>query len=111
MKRLNFTLNEETVDLLDRLARNYYNGNKSRTVRAALESLASHIGHDGWVISGYTPIRADSETECYSCGKFQGKGDILYRPVFERGKSPEAFRSIPGEEWVACTQCVELLQS
>ena len=46
MQRLNFTLDEATVQLLDRLAAKYYHGNKSLTVRAALESLAAHAGHE-----------------------------------------------------------------
>jgi len=107
MKRLNFTLNRETVDLLNRLANTYYNGNKSRTVRAALESLASHTGHDGWVITGYTPLRAEREIECHTCGREHEKGELLYRPVFERGRSPQALQSIPQEEWIECLLCVE----
>ena len=40
MQRLNFTLDDSTVDLLERVAETWYGGNKSQTVRAALESLA-----------------------------------------------------------------------
>lgn len=68
MRRLNFTLNEETIELLNDLAQRYYKGNKSRTIRAALESLAAHTGHEGWIITGYTALRADGETECHICG-------------------------------------------
>ena len=52
MKRLNFTLDAEAVALLDELAATYYGGNKSRTVRAALESLAAHTGEGGWWFAG-----------------------------------------------------------
>ena len=45
MKRLNFTLDQDTVHLLEDLAKKFYEGNKSQTVRAALESLAAHTGH------------------------------------------------------------------
>ncbi|MDW8052881.1 MAG: ribbon-helix-helix domain-containing protein [Armatimonadota bacterium] len=47
MKRLNFTLDEETVQLLTRVANQYYHGNKSQAVRAAVELLAAHLGHEG----------------------------------------------------------------
>lgn len=107
MKRLNFTLDDETVQLLDRLAKKYYKGNKSQTVRAALESLAAHQGHDGWVITGYTPTRADHEVNCHSCGSEQDEGNVLFKPVFERGTSPAAIQSIPSEEWVECPSCLE----
>jgi hypothetical protein len=107
MKRLNFTLDEETVKLLDRLAKKYYKGNKSQTVRAALESLAAHQGHEGWVITGYTPTRADHEINCHSCGSEHREGNVLFKPVFERGSSPSAIKSIPNEEWVECPSCLE----
>jgi len=107
MKRLNFTLDEDAVDLLKSLADRYYQGNKSRTVRAALESLASHTGHDGWVIAGYSPVRLDAEAACHSCGTEYGEGDVLFRPVFERGGSPNALQQIPSETWLDCPNCAE----
>jgi len=107
MKRLNFTLDNDTVELLNKLADKFYKGNKSLTVRAALESLATHAGHDGWVIAGYTALRTDHNAECHSCGREQQKGDMLYKPVFERGSSPGALQSIPREEWLECSSCVE----
>lgn len=106
MKRLNFTLDGETVDLLSRLAEAYYGGNKSQTVRAALESLASHIGHEGWVVKGYVPAVAPENAECHSCGTAQRDGEILYRPVFERGASASALPAIPTEDWLECPTCV-----
>jgi len=107
MKRLNFTLDNSTVELLSKLAEKYYSGNKSQTVRAALESLATHQNHDGWVISGYTPVKADHEINCHSCGTEQDEGNVLFKPVFERGSSPSAIKSIPSEEWVECPTCLE----
>lgn len=107
MKRLNFTLDNDTVKLLKDLADKYYDGNKSQTVRAALESLAAHTGHEGWVISGYTPKELDDEISCHSCGESHEKGEILYRPVFERGTSPEALTQMPSEDWLDCPQCAE----
>jgi hypothetical protein len=107
MQRLNFTLNDDTVRLLERLAGKYYGGNKSQTVRAALESLAAHVGHDGWVIAGYTPVELDAAAECHTCGEAHDTGDVLYRPVFERGSSPRALPRIPAESWLDCPQCVE----
>lgn len=107
MKRLNFTLDDDAIALLDRLATTYYHGNKSHTVRAALESLASHVGHDGWVIRGYTPARAPIDAACHTCGTLHPKGDVLYRPVFERGTSPAALDAIPAEDWLDCSTCAE----
>ena len=107
MQRLNFTLDDVTVALLERLSSDYYAGNKSRTVRAALESLATHIGHDGWVVTGYVPSQAAGSVSCHTCGEEHRQGEILYRPVFERGQSPLALEAIPTEEWLDCTRCVE----
>jgi hypothetical protein len=107
MQRLNFSLDSATVDLLERLSAEYYAGNKSRTVRAALESLAAHIGHDGWVISGYVPTPVADEVSCHTCGEEHHQGEVLFRPVFERGQSPRALLSMPTEEWLDCTECVE----
>lgn len=107
MQRLNFTLDEATVSLLERLAQTYYGGNKSQTVRAALESLAAHTGHDGWVVTGYTPIQLEGDAACHTCGEEHRPGEVLYRPVFERGKSPRALAHIPAEVWLDCPQCVE----
>lgn len=107
MKRLNFTLDDSTVDLLNRLSEKYYEGNKSQTVRAALEGLAAHQGHDGWIITGYTTTRAAHEVSCHNCGSEQSEGNVLFKPVFEKGNSPSAIKQIPSEEWVECPQCVE----
>ena len=107
MKRLNFTLDASTVELLEELSSKFYNGNKSQTVRAALESLAARQGHDGWVIAGYTQLKIDHEVHCHSCGSEYGEGRVLFQPVFERGNSPDAIQQIPDEEWVECSLCVE----
>lgn len=107
MKRLNFTLDDEAVELLENLAGRYYRGNKSRTVRAALESLAVHAGHDGWVIRGYTPDRLDRQADCHTCGTSYDEGAVLYRPVFERGQSPRALSTMPAEAWLDCSDCAE----
>lgn len=107
MRRLNFTFDEPTVSLLERLSEAYYGGNKSRTVRAALESLAAHIGHDGWVITGYVPSQLFDAASCHTCGEEHRQGEVLYRPVFERGQRAGALDAIPTEEWLDCPQCVE----
>lgn len=107
MKRLNFTLDHVTVELLNKLSEKYYDGNKSQTVRAALESLAAREGHDGWVITGYTPLRIDHDVECHTCGIEHPEGKILFKPVFEKGNSPLAIKHIPSEEWFDCQICVE----
>lgn len=107
MKRLNFTLDNDTVTLLKDLAENYYGGNKSQTVRAALESLAAHTGFQGWIIAGYTPTEVDNSVNCHGCGEQHAEGDILYRPVFERGRGPSAIPKIPSESWLDCPDCAE----
>jgi hypothetical protein len=107
MKRLNFTLDEETVGLLNKLAEKYYAGNKSQTVRVALESLAAHQGHEGWVITGYTPLKMDHQVQCHSCGTEHEEGNVLFKPVFEKGRSPGAIKQIPSEDWVECHECIE----
>src|SRR5699024_88507 len=107
MKRLNFTFDQDTVELLEKLSQKFYKGNKSQTVRAALESLAVHAGHDGWVIAGYTPQKIGNSVRCHGCGEGHTTGDILYQPVFERGNSSKALPHIPDENWLDCPDCAE----
>lgn len=107
MKRLNFTLDNETVELLQELAETLYSGNKSQTVRAALESLAAHSRHKGWVVSGYTSVALKNTANCHSCGTTHKKGAVLYRPVFQRGSSADALPHMPSEEWYECSDCVK----
>ncbi len=107
MPRLNFTFDGATVRLLEQLARKFYNGNKSLTVRRALESLAVHAGHGGWLIAGYTPVVIEGRASCHTCGETHNKGEVLYRPVFERGEGPRALAKLPKENWLDCLNCVE----
>lgn len=108
MKRLNFTFDEDTVDLLDQISERFYHGNKSLTVRAGLESLAAHLGHAGWIITGYAPALLEHQENCHSCGETYPEGEILYRPVFGRGLAPDALTEIPQENWLDCSRCVAL---
>jgi hypothetical protein len=108
MKRLNFTFDEDVIELLEQLSENYYHGNKSLTVRAALQSLATHLGHAGWVISGYTPIQLDHSETCHDCGSKYPRGQVLYHPVFQRGNAPDALQEIPQEQWLSCSKCIEM---
>lgn len=105
MRRLNFTFDIETVRLLDQLANRFYGGNKSATVRAALEMLAAGM-REGWVVAGYTPASLNDEASCHSCGTPHEAGEVLYRPVFERGASAGAMSSLPAEPWFDCQDCV-----
>ncbi len=107
MRRLNFTLDDDTVELLEKLSSAYHRGNKSETIRQALRSLAAHSGHDSWVITGYTPVELSAGADCHSCGEHYAEGDVLFRPVFERGESPHGIPSIPAENWLDCRACVE----
>lgn len=106
MQRANFTLDDTTLTLLDQLARKYYGGNKSEAVRAAIESLAAHVGHEGWVISGYTPMTLEGAAVCHSCKTHYASGAVLFRPAFARGEGPEAFPELPAEDWLDCGDCV-----
>jgi hypothetical protein len=107
MRRINFTLDDATIELLEQLAETYYNGNRSLTVRSALESLAAHTGHAGWVIAGYTPVVLADQANCHSCGHVYSSGEVLYRPVFERGRGPTVLAKLPAESWLDCAACVE----
>lgn len=107
MRRLNFTLDEDTVALLESLSTTYYDGNKSQTVRAALESLAVHSGIGGWIVSGYAPVAVDADAECHSCHTEHHAGEVLYRPVFARGRGRAALPQIPVEPWLDCPSCAE----
>ena len=107
MQRLNFTFDDETVALLEAISKEYYNGNKSSTVRAALESLATHLGHEGWVIAGYTPVQLDHQMACHECGTPHRTGEVMYRPVFERGRGARVLPKLPAETWLACPTCAE----
>jgi hypothetical protein len=106
VQRVNFTLDSATLTLLEELAKKFYGGNKSQAVRAALESLAAHTGHAGWVISGYIPMTVQHATSCHTCHNVYRDGAVLYRPVFVRGEGPEALPEIPAEEWLSCVRCV-----
>ena len=105
VKRLNFTLDEDTVQLLGDLAERLFEGNKSLTIRSALQRLASHAGHDAWVINGYAPTELRKRACCHTCGVAYPKGEILFRPVFERGASPTALPQLPTETWLDCSDC------
>ena len=72
-----------------------------------LMALAAHAGHEGWVIAGYSPAVIDGQAACHTCGTPHARGDVLYRPVFERGRGPEALPSLPTEGWLDCLACVE----
>ena len=105
MKRLNFTLDDDTVALLDELADRFYEGNKSATVRAALEYLSEGM-REGWIIAGYTASSVDADVSCHSCGTPHHAGEVLYSPVFERGASAGAMAALPNETWLDCSDCV-----
>jgi hypothetical protein len=105
MRRINFTLNEETVSLLGSLADEYYGGNRSLAVRAAVESLAAHSGHSGWVITGFTPTSIELDTRCHCCQTEFQSGSVLFRPVFEKRVSPSALSELPSCLWLDCSKC------
>lgn len=106
MRRLNFTLDEGTIDLLDELAGRLYGGNKSQTIRAALQALSAHTGQGGWVIAGYAPVELRDDAPCHTCGETHHRGQVLFRAVFERGYSPDALRTLPQKDWLDCHRCV-----
>jgi len=111
MKRLNFTLDDETIALLNRIAAQYYHGNKSLAVRAAVESLAAHLGHEGWVVAGVVPVEVDANAECHTCHRHFEPGETLYRPVFRKGRAPKAMPHLPREQWLECGDCAQVLVS
>lgn len=105
MRRINFTLDEETVTLLNSLADQFYGGNRSLAIRAAVESLAAHSGHAGWVVTGFTPVEIDADTKCHCCAAEFQPGATLFRPVFEKGVSPNALQELPDGKWFDCARC------
>lgn len=107
MKRLNFTVNDETATLLDSLASEFYGGNKSLAIRSAVESLAAHSGHSGWVVSGFTPVELGEATPCHCCRITFESGQTLFRPVFERGIAPNSFAELPVVPWLDCASCAK----
>lgn len=107
MRRINITIDSETQELLNTLATQFYGGNRSFTIRAALQSLASQVGQQGWVIRGYVPVAADPSTACHSCGRESLPNDVFYRPVFERGGGQHAFSHLPHTNWLDCQECAE----
>ena len=106
MRRLNFTLDESTITLLDGLARALYEGNKSQTIRAALQSLSTRSSRGGWIIAGYAPAELRADAPCHTCGAHHRTGDVLFRAVFEPGDGPQALETLPVEDWLDCTECV-----
>ncbi|MDR3690349.1 MAG: hypothetical protein P4L46_13285 [Fimbriimonas sp.] len=105
MKRLNFTVDDETATLLESLAAQLYGGNKSLAIRSAVESLAAHSGHSGWVISGFTPVELSRDTACHCCHTTFAVGQTLFKPVFERGVAQNALQELPVEPWLDCQRC------
>lgn len=105
MKRLNFTVDDETASLLESLATQFYGGNKSLAIRSAVESLAAHSGHSGWVIAGFTPVELSKETSCHCCRERFNAGQTLFTPVFERGVAQDALAELPVEPWLDCQTC------
>ena len=93
MQKLDLPCDPATVLLLEQLASRYYHRDESQTVRAALQSLASRVGHEGWVIAGYTPVTAARPATCHSCGDPHSPGDLLFRPVFRREENSSALPS------------------
>ena len=78
MQRLNFTLDKDAVTLLKKLASDHYGGNKSHTVRAALERLAADVENVGWIVAGYMPVRIKNAAFCHTCGSSYEGGAILF---------------------------------
>jgi hypothetical protein len=105
MRRINFTLDQDTVNLLGSLAHQFYGGNRSLAIRAAVESLAVHSGHAGWVVTGFTPVQIEARTPCHCCSEEFDVGSTLFKPVFERGISPEALDELPAGKWLDCSKC------
>jgi hypothetical protein len=59
------------------------------------------------VIAGYAPVVLESLEHCHSCGTGYNEGEVLYRPVFQRGNAPDALDAIPQESWLDCSDCVQ----
>ncbi len=107
MQRINFTLDDETLGLLSTLATKLYGGNKSLTIREALQALAAQHSTEGWVVKGYVPVMIEQDDTCSICGRICHHGNVFYRPVFERGTGPHVLHHLPTLNWLECQQCAE----
>ncbi len=107
MQRINISLDTETLELLSTLSERLYGGNRSLTIREALQSLAAHVGQEGWVVRGYVPVAPTPEEACHTCGRAGQQGDVFYRPVFERGSGQAVLAHLPTDNWLECLQCAE----
>ena len=115
-RKMTFVFDDATSSLLEKIAEQFYGGNKSLALRRAVQALAREhrIGPDvstqGWVILGYVAEEVPQEgAECHSCGRHFKAGQVLYRPVFHRAKGTEAeiWPLLPEEPIWECPFCVE----
>ena len=52
-------------------------------------------------------MKLATEATCHTCGVSHHEGEVLFRPVFERGTSLGALAHIPSEVWLDCSGCAE----
>lgn len=107
MKRFNFTLDDSTVDMLSLLADKHFQGNKSLALRSAIETLASRLGEEGWIVEGYSPVLLHEDARCMQCGETHHAGDEVFRPVFKRGRSDRALKDLPKGSVVVGPDCID----
>ena len=82
MRQVDLVLDPPTLKLLHQLAILYFDGDETRTIKAALQSLAAHSGCDGWAVAGYAPLGLRPEQ-----GRVAPDGDsweLSFRPIFAR---------------------------
>ena len=108
MHRLNFTLDDETISLLDEMAKTWYSGNRSALVRDALHHFAKCANQNGWIIVGFSPVILNRNTLCHGCGIEFPKGEVLYQPIFQQGIGENAISQLPKEPWLDCARCIEI---
>ena len=107
MQRINFTLDEKTIGLLEKMANEWYKGNRSAVIRDAVHYYSQNALQSGWVIVGFSPVTLDNNFTCHGCGEEHTKGEVLYRPTFQKGQGKFAFKYLPNEPWLDCAACLE----
>jgi len=107
MQRFNFTLDEETIRLLEEIAKTWYSGNRSALIRDAVHHFAKCACQSHWVIVGFSPVILNRNTYCHGCGAEFPKGEVLYQPIFQQGIGEPAINQLSKEPWLDCASCLE----
>ncbi len=108
IQRLNFTLDDDTIKLLEDMSKAWYSGNRSALIRDAIHHFAKCAYQSGWIIVGFSPVILNQNTVCHGCGVEYPKGQVLYQPIFQQGIGEHVIDQLPKELWLDCPRCVHI---